>query len=884
MTTEDAAAELTVTKKADKTTEVKSGDEITYTVVVTNTGNVSVKDIALSDSLVTLSEAAFELAPSESKTVTYKYTVTDADITAGKIENTATASGDAVRGDDPEDATASVTVTTVILITAENGGGVYNATPYGLTNVTKTLETAELQYSIDNGATWSTNVPTVVDVLNSLEKTVSVRAVLEGYVSPQIDGLSIIVTPREVTLTSESGDKPYDGTPLTKPTVTGWEQSGDTGFVTGEVSDVKATGSVTTVAEGEVTNTIVFTEGANFKVDNYTITKNEGTLTITPKSIEDPDDPGNVDLDNFTVSGPENTKYNGTEQKQPVTVTDKVTGKEITATITYERVGEGDKDDITNAGTIKVTITGTGNYKGTVTKEYEITPRDVTLTSADDEKVYDGKALTNHNVSVSGDGFVKEEGATFDVTGSQTLVGSSNNTFTYALNSSTLAMNYIITMAEGILRVTDGTGPDEPPVNPDDVGTKTHQDREYKLGETVTWTITATNIYAEAKTITLVEKDGFTLAQSTFADVAPGETISTTATHVVTEADIAAGEINNSVQVQFKGGTSVVIPDPIPVKPEDPNSSLSIAKTADAPAYNVGDTITYTIAVTNTGNQTLTNIALTDTMRGIAGVQPVLPSATIDSLAPGISRTVQVTYRVIAQDAGNSVQNTATATTTDPNDPTRTITSTVTTPGEPITPVPAPTPAPVTPTTPIAFVPATPAAAVPATPAAPAVTPVADNPTPQAESINDDGNALGEGEGTWSLFDLIATVVATILAAIMLILAFGRNRKEGDDEETAAAKTANGEEVESDEVYKRKRLGRVLSVIPAAASIVLFILTQDMTQPMAIFDQWSIVFGIIGIINIVLAIVTRKKTEDGDDEQQQQTPQSGFVPAGPASL
>ena len=186
--------------------------------------------------------------------------------------------------------------------------------------------------------------------------------------------------------------------------------------------------------------------------------------------------------------------------------------------------------------------------------------------------------------------------------------------------------------------------------------------------------------------------------------------------------------------------------------------------------------------------------------------------------------------------------------------------------------------------TPTPFVPVTPAAAVPATPAAPAVTPVADNPTPQVESITDDGNALGEGEGTWSLFDLIATVMATILAAIMLILAFGRNRKEGDDEETAAAKTANGEEVESDEVYKRKRLGRVLSVIPAAASIVLFILTQDMTQPMAIFDQWSIVFGIIGIINIVLAIATRKTTKNDGDDEQQQAPQSGFVPAGPASL
>ncbi|MEI3169564.1 MAG: hypothetical protein V8S58_17775 [Lachnospiraceae bacterium] len=66
-----------------------------------------------------------------------------------------------------------------------------------------------------------------------------------------------------------------------------------------------------------------------------------------------------------------------------------------------------------------------------------ITKRDVTLTSADAEKVYDGTALTNDTVTVSGDGFVKNDGATYDVTGTITNVGTKPNTFTYTLNEGT---------------------------------------------------------------------------------------------------------------------------------------------------------------------------------------------------------------------------------------------------------------------------------------------------------------------------------------------------------------------------------------------------------------------------------------------------------------
>ncbi len=100
----------------------------------------------------------------------------------------------------------------------------------------------------------------------------------------------LTINKRIVTLTSETASKVYDGTPLTKPTVT----VGGDGFVEGEVTDIRATGSVTYVSEGEVTNTITFTKGQKFKDSNYDITKDEGTLTITEASAPTP---GTFDFD-----------------------------------------------------------------------------------------------------------------------------------------------------------------------------------------------------------------------------------------------------------------------------------------------------------------------------------------------------------------------------------------------------------------------------------------------------------------------------------------------------------------------------------------------------------------------------------------------------------
>ena len=267
----------------------------------------------------------------------------------------------------------------------------------------------------------------------------------------ETDG-SLTITPRTVTLTSVTDEKVYDGTPLTRPNVT---VEGD-GFVAGEVSDIRATGSVTNVSDGERPNTIVYTTSDSFKPGNYTIEKNEGTLKITPVT----------DKVTVTVTGNNGSVgYDGNEHSVTGYKVESISNPLYTAA------------DFAFSGTDSVTGTDAGTYMmGLTPAQFEntnpnfenvtfsvtdgslqINPRSVKLTSATDEKVYDGQPLTNGVVTVSGDGFVKGEGAAYNVTGSQTNAGSSDNTFTYTLNTGTKADNYVIETAEGTLTVTPMT-------------------------------------------------------------------------------------------------------------------------------------------------------------------------------------------------------------------------------------------------------------------------------------------------------------------------------------------------------------------------------------------------------------------------------------------
>ena len=259
------------------------------------------------------------------------------------------------------------------------------------------------------------------------------------------------VTPKEYTVTTDSATKTYSGTALTA----GGKVEG---IVSSETVEFTTTGSQTEVGTSKNTYELVWKSA---KATNYTLAKESiGELTVKAKSIV-PDDKDTPDSDKtgITVSEPSDSKYDGKEHKEVLTVTDTKTGKELVAGTDYSVTYSS---DLVNAGTVKVTVAGLGNYSGSFTKTYKITKRSVTLTSATVSKVYDGSALTNTSITVSGDGFVEGEGASYEVTGTQTKVGNSANSFEYKLNEKTLASNYNITKVVGTLTITAAPAPVTP--------------------------------------------------------------------------------------------------------------------------------------------------------------------------------------------------------------------------------------------------------------------------------------------------------------------------------------------------------------------------------------------------------------------------------------
>ena len=329
----------------------------------------------------------------------------------------------------PEDEKTGITVTDPINSTYDG-----NEHINGLTVTDSKLNTTLVE-DTDYTLTYSG------DLINVGTVTITIKGI-GNYTGEFIKTYQIL--PREYTVTTNSDSKVYDGTALT---------AGGTvnNLVDGETVNLTMTGSQTSV--GTSNNTYELNWTGTAKKANYTHGKDSiGKLKVTKKSIV-PDGPDTPDekKTGITVTAPEGSKYDGEEHRNKPTVEDTKTKATLKEDTDYEL---SYSKDVTNAGTVTVTVTGIGNYEGSFEVTYEITKRHVTLTSADDEKVYDGSALTNDTVTVGGDKFAKKEGATYNVTGMQIEKGSSKNTFTYTLNEGTLAGNYDIETFEGTLKVT----------------------------------------------------------------------------------------------------------------------------------------------------------------------------------------------------------------------------------------------------------------------------------------------------------------------------------------------------------------------------------------------------------------------------------------------
>ena len=175
-------------------------------------------------------------------------------------------------------------------------------------------------------------------------------------------------------------------------------------------------------------------------------------------------------------------------------------------------------------------------------------------------------------------------------------------------------------------------------------------------------------------------------------------------------ADVKTGEdavekvtIGDQEQEYVKFTTSSFSPFALVYeKAPDPVASLDVTKTLTAvngktpgSSVSVGDTLTYTITVTNNGNVDLTNVTVTDTMSNGRTVTWVnLPDGvtnengtlTITSLAAGTSVELTATYKVLRADASSNLVNTAKVTGTNPGDPGNPVTDEVQTPETPVNP------------------------------------------------------------------------------------------------------------------------------------------------------------------------------------------------------
>ena len=273
---------------------------------------------------------------------------------------------------------------------------------------------------------------------------------------------SLTITPTTLTVTTGSASREYDGTPLTATgsisglvTLTGGSQ---------ETVTLTVTGSQTFV--GNSTNTYSLTWNGTAVEGDYTISETLGTLTITPsaKEVKVVSAEGS-----WTYDGNVHTKYEYVVTYDTESYNVSINSGASTGTVA---LSTGDVVTITPAASAKITHVAENNvtnaFSFTVensdqysnkTKTEDIlklTPATLTITTGTDSKGYDGTPLT---AAGSINGFAtptggSQETATFAVTGSQTVVGNSQNSYSLVWDGTAVESDY--TLIENIGTLTVG--------------------------------------------------------------------------------------------------------------------------------------------------------------------------------------------------------------------------------------------------------------------------------------------------------------------------------------------------------------------------------------------------------------------------------------------
>ena len=255
---------------------------------------------ALENHTVTISGSGFA-APDD----TLSTTVTGSQTDAGFSTNTFTYElNSSVNPDnysiEKVEGTLTVTPQGTLVLVAASGTKMYDGT--ALENPTFTcvgLHAGDTVYATVVGS--QLNAGSSANAVDTVHNSFDIKGIADNlshkadYTSIMLKDGTLTVTPRSVTLTTSNDSKVYDGTPLSRPEIS---VSGD-GVVTGELTWLD---TVSITNYGSIANRIDTSRGANYRVENYNITLNPGTLSISKRPL--------------TVTGETRTlSYTGTEQR-----------------------------------------------------------------------------------------------------------------------------------------------------------------------------------------------------------------------------------------------------------------------------------------------------------------------------------------------------------------------------------------------------------------------------------------------------------------------------------------------------------------------------------------------------------------------------------------
>ena len=284
-----------------------------------------------------------------------------------------------------------------ITVTTTGYNGIYDGKSHGATvtlDGLPTVYTVERKESSASATHVTSGVKATADLL--VIKNAQGTDVTDQLNLTYVDG-SIVITPATLTVVMPSKTKTYDGEPLT-------EAGSMSGLVNSETATFTTTGVQATV--GKSSNTYTITWDGTAQKSDYTITETIGTLEVEKAKIT-------------ATAIAESHVYTGETFGATVEVTDVPTGltvAEAKSNASATHVSDGVV--IAHADSVIIEQNGvdvTGNFEIVyVDDALEITPAELTITTPDDSKIYDGTELKKDGKI---EGFVNNETASFATTG-----------------------------------------------------------------------------------------------------------------------------------------------------------------------------------------------------------------------------------------------------------------------------------------------------------------------------------------------------------------------------------------------------------------------------------------------------------------------------------